>query len=46
VHAECHLFKNIGLCSYVRISFIQLESDDDGSIPQPSAASSSSSRSV
>jgi len=33
VNAKCHLSKNVGLCSYVLISFIQLESDDDESIP-------------
>ena len=44
--AECHLSKNIRLFSYFRISFIQLESDDDESIPQPSATSSPSSWSL
>jgi hypothetical protein len=31
------LSKNIRLCSYVLISFLRSESDDNGSIPQPSA---------
>jgi hypothetical protein len=31
------LSKNIGLCSYVLISFLQSESDGNGSFPQPSA---------
>jgi hypothetical protein len=35
-HVPC-LSKNMLLCSYVLISFLQLESDDNGSIPQPSA---------
>jgi hypothetical protein len=31
------LSKNICLCSYVLVSFLQLESDDNGSVPQSSA---------
>lgn len=37
------LFPKTGLCSYVHISFLQSESDDNRSIPQPSGSSSSSS---
>jgi hypothetical protein len=31
------LSKNIHLCSYVLVSFLQSESDDNGNILQPSA---------
>jgi hypothetical protein len=37
------LSRNICLCSYIHISFLQSESNDNGSIPQPSESSSSAS---
>jgi hypothetical protein len=37
VQRVIYLSKNIRLCSYVLVSFLQSESDDNRSLPQPSA---------